>query len=160
MKGKPRHLKTICERFGHHRIPDDTNIEKYMKNIRIQINAWERHQQRRFMRGKPNKPFSLTTVLEELNIPFGGKFYTEYFESLRTIAWLDHAGHPNDLHKFPEIDPKASFIRWWVIATDGNKVGCLIEFSSFGVVEDIVFDCNEDGYNRSILLEGNIGYFV
>lgn len=159
-KGKARHLKTLCERFGHHQIPEDVNLEKHMSNLRKRINEWENHQNRQFQKGKPSKPFSLTTVLEELNIPFGGKFYTEYFDSLRTIPWLDHVGHPCDLHKFPELDEKGEYVRWWVIATDGNRVGCLVEFSTFGKVEDIIFDCREDGYKKSVVLEGNIGYFV
>jgi len=72
MKKKQRHLKTLYERFSHHKVE---NLELFKKNIyELLKNDFEKHNID-FKRNRTNKEWNVFVAIDKLNIQLSGTFY-------------------------------------------------------------------------------------
>lgn len=152
-KVKNRYIKNVCERFGHFTTDDRATLEIYMSVIEDKIMKYS-HQ----LSKKTEDTFDLGKALTDLNIPIGGKFYTEFFDSIGYLGpWA------KDINTFSELEVNGkteNCIKWYVIATDSKSIACMTEWSYIGMPRGIIeyFNCSgEDQENLTVILEGNRG---
>ena len=72
MKSKQRHLKTIYERFSHHKVQD---LTKFQKEITEQIKMLWSYEEKQNRKNDINEGIDLWDLLVKYNIVTSGTFY-------------------------------------------------------------------------------------
>lgn len=184
---KNRHLKTIYERFSHHKVQD---LKEFQKEISQKIKTLYDVESKQNLKNNINKNIDLWELLLKYNINIDGTFYmkglgepgnveTHYAngELLPTPyekdgKWVDGKwiGYYDrcDAYYFQEYDtplPRVTlkdgkeYVAFKVLASDFENNSLVIYKSKdFNLFETKI--TNSNPRNCEVLLEGNIGYYI
>ena len=83
---KPRHIKTVYERFSHHKVE---NLEKLKVEVISQLRAYFDSQDQKDRRHNITPNYDVFKAMKELNISYSGKFYISNYRNENTKFWSD-----------------------------------------------------------------------
>lgn len=155
---KPRHLKTLYERFSHHMVSDLNLIESETKQ---KLNAYFKEQDRREWRHKEPANNDVFKAMLELNISYCGKFYISGFSDGDKQPWSDADLFSRAFDKIVKNvklkNSTSNMMEVQVIAADFKDAVLIIykDASSYRFNTEIVRDKHAE-----LLLEGNIAHMV
>lgn len=187
MKSKQRHLKTIYERFAHHKVK---NLVEFQKEINEKIKTLWTAEEKQNMKNNINKRVDLWELLLKHNINIDGTFYmkglgepgnveTHYTngELLPELyekegKWVDgkwkgyydrcdayyFQGYDTPLPRVTLKDGK-EYVQFKVLASDFDNSSLVIYKSrDYNFFETKITSSNPR--HCEVLLEGNIGIYV
>jgi len=157
---KQRHLKTLYEKFSHHKVND---LEGLMKSIKSDLTEYfiREEQQKRRHNIHPN--YDVFKAMLELNISYSGKFFLSnqrtkncYFGEVEAFRLIWEKPISNRELK----GKKGRFLEVQVIASD-FKDAVLVIYRDRSTLDNRPFNMQiiRDKHSE-ILLEGNIGHIV
>ncbi len=151
--GKPRMLKTLYERFSHHRVDDlpalQANIVESLKE------DWKRNN-RDFKYGRTEKEWDLWEAIDRLNIQYSGKFYVSADCKIKfySDAYCFRDAFEKVVIEKPFTTTDEKFMEVRVLGSD-HKDAVLVVYKDYGSGKPFNAHIMRDKHS-DFLLSGNI----
>ena len=157
---KQRHLKTLYEKFSHHKVED---LKELKKSIKEELTEYFKREEQQKRRHNIHPNYDVFKAMLELNIFYSGKFFLSnqqtdncYFGEVQAFRLIWEK--PKS-----DIDLKGKegkFLEVQVIACD-FKDAVLVIYKDYSTLDNRPFNLQiiRDKHSE-ILLEGNIGHIV
>jgi len=156
--GKQRKLKTLYERFSHHKVNDLPGLEEEIKNKLISdYEQWEID----IKRGRTDKDWSPFEAIDRLNIQYSGKFYVsgECSDKGYSDAYCFRDIWEKIVLEKPFKTTNENFIEVRVLGSD-YKDAVLVVYKSYRQSDGRFYTHILRDKHSDILLEGNIAKIV
>jgi len=154
---KNRHIKTVYDRFSHHKVED---LKSLKEEVRIKLSEYFESQEQKHNRHGIEPNYDIFKALHQLNISYSGKFYISNHRD-DNKPWSDVDKFYQAFEKcVPDVQLEGrtdKLIEVHVIAADFKDAVLLIykDRSSYRYNMHIVRDKHSE-----LLLEGNIAHYM